>query len=382
METNFIMLDDVADNLRQLPATSGFINGRAIRAADDRFESVVITGISDRPLGSETIGRWRRVDPPSAASLAKSPADPFPLLLLCPEADGPYELYRVDTAELLTPLVISPFKNDFLARVAPILGNQSLAGKRATIVGVGSVGSCAADQLNRSGIGGFILVDTDRVTAPNLCRTIYERSDIGRLKVDALADHLREVNPSAVIDVKAADITGLSEDELTTLVSQSDVIVAATDSVQAQTLINALAFQATPVVYVGMYPGAHTGEIIFTLPNQTACYECILGEILQQPNAPDRGQPDYGRVDRLMAEPGLGPDIIHVTAAAVKIALAILTRQDPLANLGEIIRPTRNLLLIGNKPEWIFGESFQTTWVETTRHEDCPACGTAQEIAS
>lgn len=64
---------------------------------------------------------------------------------------------------------------------------------RAGVVGAGSVGGVVAESLVRTGFEDVTLIDFDVVKKHNLDRLSYAtRRDVGRRKVDVLADHLRE----------------------------------------------------------------------------------------------------------------------------------------------------------------------------------------------
>lgn len=64
---------------------------------------------------------------------------------------------------------------------------------RVGVVGTGSVGGFIAESLVRTGFENVVLIDFDRIEEHNLDRLNYAtKTDIGRLKVEALADHLRE----------------------------------------------------------------------------------------------------------------------------------------------------------------------------------------------
>jgi hypothetical protein len=63
---------------------------------------------------------------------------------------------------------------------------------RAGVIGAGSVGGMVAESLARTGFEDVSIIDYDHVETPNLDRLNYaSKRDVGRLKVDALADHLR-----------------------------------------------------------------------------------------------------------------------------------------------------------------------------------------------
>lgn len=63
------------------------------------------------------------------------------------------------------------------------------------IAGCGGLGSNAAVALVRAGIGRLILADFDIVEESNLNRQHYFIADIGRKKTQALAQHLKAINP-------------------------------------------------------------------------------------------------------------------------------------------------------------------------------------------
>ena len=69
------------------------------------------------------------------------------------------------------------------------------------IAGCGGLGSNAAVTLVRAGIGRLIIVDFDQVEMSNLNRQHYFQRDIGRLKVDALADQLKAINSDINLDI-------------------------------------------------------------------------------------------------------------------------------------------------------------------------------------
>ncbi len=65
------------------------------------------------------------------------------------------------------------------------------------ILGCGAIGSSAAIQLCRMGAENFGLYDFDIVEEANIGVSQYNQSDIGKLKVDALKDHLNDINPNS-----------------------------------------------------------------------------------------------------------------------------------------------------------------------------------------
>lgn len=66
---------------------------------------------------------------------------------------------------------------------------------RCHIIGCGSVGSTVAELLVRLGITDISLYDFDTVSAHNLANQMFNNDDIGRPKVEAVADMLCRINP-------------------------------------------------------------------------------------------------------------------------------------------------------------------------------------------
>ena len=117
---------------------------------------------------------------------------------------------------------------------------EALEKSRVIIVGVGGVGSWAAEALVRSGIGSISLVDFDRVCVSNINRQAQASSStLGRLKTEALKERLEDINPSCrvasfpcLFSAKTAelfDIPGADFviDAIDTLASKLDLIESA-----------------------------------------------------------------------------------------------------------------------------------------------------------
>ncbi len=80
-------------------------------------------------------------------------------------------------------------------------GLQTLARAHVLVLGLGGVGSWAAEALARSGVGRLTLVDFDRVCPTNTNRQLAALSStVGQPKCQVLAERLRQVNPGARIE--------------------------------------------------------------------------------------------------------------------------------------------------------------------------------------
>lgn len=82
-------------------------------------------------------------------------------------------------------------------------GMDKLSAARVIIFGVGGVGSWCAESLVRSGVRHLTIVDSDRVCITNINRQLMANlANVGKVKVDALKEHLLLINPKADIDAR------------------------------------------------------------------------------------------------------------------------------------------------------------------------------------
>lgn len=90
-----------------------------------------------------------------------------------------------------------------------------LAAARVAVVGVGGVGSWAAEALARSGVGQLTLIDADEVCVSNTNRQLHTlASTLGQPKVAVMAQRLLEINPALQIETIERFVTPASLAEL------------------------------------------------------------------------------------------------------------------------------------------------------------------------
>ena len=125
--------------------------------------------------------------------------------------------------------------------------HETVKKARVGIAGIGGLGSAVAVALARVGVGELVLADFDVVEASNLNRQQYFVGQIGRLKVDALEENLRQINPyvKVVTHKEFLDETNIPE-----IFCRVDVLVEAFDRAETKAaLLNAMA-RACPDVPV------------------------------------------------------------------------------------------------------------------------------------
>ena len=118
-------------------------------------------------------------------------------------------------------------------------GTQRVYGKNETtilknahvcVVGIGGVGSWAAEALARTAVGHLTLIDLDDICVTNTNRQIHAvSSSIGDAKVVSMSQRIQQINP----DCQVTEIEDfVTPDNASSLLSYHfDVVIEAKDSV-------------------------------------------------------------------------------------------------------------------------------------------------------
>ena len=120
-----------------------------------------------------------------------------------------------------------------IARLYGAEGLERLNKAHVAVVGIGGVGSWAAEALARSGVGRISLYDLDDVCITNTNRQLQALTgNVGRMKVEALGERIRLINPACVVDEIADFVT---RDTMAEYIHENlDAVVDCIDSVQAK----------------------------------------------------------------------------------------------------------------------------------------------------
>ena len=152
-------------------------------------------------------------------------------------------------------------------------GQERLRHSKATIVGLGGLGSVSCLFLAMAGVGRLTLVDQDTVELNNLHRqALYSLADIRYPKVEAAARRLAAVNPEIKFETVPEN---LNEDNIRTVIGNSDCVVDGLDNMNTRYLISRYCVEKkTPYVFGGAI-GFEGNVAIFKTP-ETPCLECVL----------------------------------------------------------------------------------------------------------
>lgn len=278
-------------------------------------------------------------------------------------------------------------------RIERYLGEDALAQlarKKVAVVGLGSGGGFVALTLAMSGVGHFVLIDDDTVEITNVVRHVADLRDVGRPKVEAVADLIRARNPNA--DVQT--IIGRIENH-TEALHDVDLVVVGVDGELAKYTINEVCRANNQVaIYAGVYERGEGGDVTIIYPSGDGpCYACwaqqLRADVAQVTAAEsaetDSGEPDldYGMIGEdgtIAAEPGLYLHVVRVAATQADMALNFLLKGQPIYR-----EYPANTVVLANVPLEIFEgitvPPYSAQWLNIPRDPYCLVCGIPEQSA-
>lgn len=175
--------------------------------------------------------------------------------------------------------------DDFAERfggIARLYGKSGLERLRAAhvcVVGIGGVGTWAAEALARSGIGTITLVDLDEVCVTNINRQLHALTEtVGRSKVEVMAERIRAINPASRVVAEQKFFNGQTASEL--LAPKYDYVLDAIDSVTNKVLLIARGREKQlPVVVCGGAGGRRDATQMRVADLAKVSHDRLLAEV-------------------------------------------------------------------------------------------------------
>lgn len=142
-----------------------------------------------------------------------------------------------------------------LRRLYGDAGYARIRALRVAVVGVGGVGSWAAEALARSGVAGLTLIDLDHVSESNINRQVQALgATLGQAKVQALRERIKDIHPGCAVTCVEAFVDESNWPGL--LPAVVDGVIDACDQVRAKAMLAAWAMRTnTPIVIAGAAGG-------------------------------------------------------------------------------------------------------------------------------
>ena len=172
-----------------------------------------------------------------------------------------------------------------LKRMGIVDNYEKIRGFTVLIVGIGGVGSVAAEMLTRCGVGKLIMYDYDRVELANMNRLFFRPEHAGLTKTEAATVTLREINPDVEFEHYCMDITTTANyEQLIERITMGnvtndgpiDLVIACVDNYAARTAINMACNELGQAwMESGVSEDAVNGHIQTILPGRTACFTCV-----------------------------------------------------------------------------------------------------------
>ena len=181
---------------------------------------------------------------------------------------------------------------------------------RVAVVGVGGVGSWAAEALARSGVAALTLVDLDQVAESNINRQVQALgATVGQAKVDALAARIADIHPGCA--VHRVEQFAEADNWPAVLPQPVDVVIDACDGVRAKEAMAAWALRERRALVVsGAAGGKRRPQAIESADLADAIHDPLLASLRnrlrRQHGAARRGP--IGLVCVFSREPVTRPD--------------------------------------------------------------------------
>lgn len=177
-----------------------------------------------------------------------------------------------------------------LKRMGIVNNYEEIRSFSVAIVGIGGVGSVAAEMLTRCGIGRLLLYDYDTVELANMNRLFFRPEQAGMTKTDAAVQTLVGINPDVNLESYTINITTV--DGFKTFVesltrdnkrkrntggskSGVDLVLSCVDNYEARMVVNQACNELGQTwMESGVSEDAVSGHIQLLIPGETACFAC------------------------------------------------------------------------------------------------------------
>lgn len=237
-------------------------------------------------------------------------------------------------------------------RFGPIgpAGQERLGRARVLIAGCGALGSAAAEQLCRAGVGRLRLVDRDFVEPSNLQRqTLYTEADAAAALPKAVAARARLAALDATVAIEAV-VAEIHAGNVRELVAGCDLVIDGGDNFALRHLLNeACCLAGIPWVYAACV-GAYAVSLPI-VPGETPCLRCLQDQLPAAGESPTC-------------------DSVGIIAPAVHLASAWQVAEALKLLVGDRAAVRRELWAAD-----LWAGTFQRLRLDGARDPDCAACG-------
>ncbi|HPH31724.1 MAG TPA: tRNA threonylcarbamoyladenosine dehydratase [Chitinophagaceae bacterium] len=168
----------------------------------------------------------------------------------------------------------------WLSRTSLLIGEealQRLAHSHVMVVGLGGVGSYAAEFIARSGVGKMTIIDGDVVDPTNRNRQLPAlATNHGESKALIMAERLKAINPELVLEVVREFINPAMVEQQ--LLQRPSYIIDAIDSITPKITFIKLAYESGLPVVSSMGAGAKLDPTRLQVVDISETYNCPFAQ--------------------------------------------------------------------------------------------------------
>lgn len=168
----------------------------------------------------------------------------------------------------------------WLSRTSLLIGVDTvkrLTEKHVMVVGLGGVGSYAAEFIARSGIGTMTIIDGDTVDPTNRNRQLPAlATNHGEAKAQIMAERLKAINPELKLNVVQQFVNPVMVKEQ--LAFKPDYLIDAIDSITPKITFIKMAFESKIPLVSSMGAGAKVDPTLLRVVDISKTYNCPFAQ--------------------------------------------------------------------------------------------------------
>ena len=172
----------------------------------------------------------------------------------------------------------------WLSRTSLLIGDEALLTlekKHLMVVGMGGVGSFAAEFIARAGIGEMTIIDGDVVDPTNRNRQLPALStNHGKFKVQIMAERLLAINPELKVNVVQKFIEPDIVEDI--LLSKPDFIIEAIDSVTPKINFMRFAYETQIPLVSSMGAGGKLDPTQIQIADISKTFNCPFAQQIRK----------------------------------------------------------------------------------------------------
>ncbi len=152
-------------------------------------------------------------------------------------------------------------------------GQARIRAGKALLIGAGGIGNAVAAYMAAAGVGELIVADFDRVDETNLGRQfLFGPADVGRAKIDVLAERLHAINPEVRIERSQLRV---DDGNIGELIRDADLVLDGSDNFRTRLVVSDACVSSSKALVAGSAIRLE-GQVATFGPDyaKSPCYRC------------------------------------------------------------------------------------------------------------